>query len=151
MGFDEERSRKRHSHPPSTTHVLGGFGHHRRSESQTVQNAARFRFESARVQFFELLVFLFDKLVVDVVGHAEVFDLLLESGNFFSGGCNDEVESVDICGVRFTTDEVNLRKSGNILGLPFRGRIARYTHIDVFRDGNVSVGHGFQECRLYVL
>lgn len=125
--LDKQRTSQRNTHTPTTAHVLGGPLHHRLGKPKTVQDAARLGLERAGVHLLELFVRRIERHLVDVVCDGELFDALLELSDFGFGGRDDVVDGVDVRGLSFAADEVD---------------------IYVVRDRDIALGDGLEECRL---
>ena len=94
--LDEQCTRERDTHPPTTGHVLRGAVHHLLRETETVENGAGLRLEGAGIELLELLVQLVEQHLVDVVCDGELLDALLELGDLFLCGGDDVVDGVDL-------------------------------------------------------
>ena len=73
------------THPPSSGHVIGGLGHHLRSETETVKNGTGLGLERGGVELLELLVLELKSEIVDNVGDRHLLDLGLDAGSLVAG------------------------------------------------------------------
>lgn len=127
VGLDEEGTGEGDTHTPSSGHVFRRLLHHLLGEPETVKKGAGLRFEGSRVHVLKLLVRRLEGQVVDVVSHGELLDTSLELRDLGFRGSNDEVDSVDVRGLCFARDEVD---------------------IDMVWDLDVAVGDRLEEGRL---
>lgn len=122
MRFHKQRSRQRHPHPPPTAHVLRRPLHHLLAEPQTMQNTSRLCIKRVRVQLLQLLIRRVQRHLVHVVRHRQVLDAFFEFCDFFFGRGNDEVDGVDVGGLSFAADEVDVDVFGNF-NIPLGDRL----------------------------
>lgn len=140
MRLDEQSSGKRHTHPPSSGHVLGRFRHHGLGETQTAQDGSGLGLECRWVHLLELLVDCFESKVINVIGDCHVLGELLESSDLFFGGSDNVIQGVDVGRVGSTTDKVDL-----VMSLKSQHEGNKLAHIDVFWNLDISLGDGLQE------
>lgn len=127
MRLDEECASEGDTHTPPTTHVFRRTLHHFLAETKTMKNTTSLGFEGIGVQLLQLLVCGIKRELVYIVCHGEILNPFLELGNFVSGRSNDVIDSVDIRGLCFTTDEVD---------------------VDMFGDFNIPLSDRLEESRL---
>ena len=84
-----------------------------------MEDGSRLCFERAGVHLLKLLISLIQSDLVDVIRDGKFFNALLKLGDFGFGRRDDVIDSVDVGGLSFASDEIN---------------------IDVIWDGNVALG-----------
>lgn len=122
MRFDEECAGEGDTHTPPTTHIFRRTLHHLLAEPKTVKNTTSLGFEGIRVQFLQLLICGVKRELIYIVCHGEILNPFLKLGDLFSGRSNDVIDSVDVRGLCFTTDEVNVDMFGDF-DIPFCNRL----------------------------
>ena len=95
MRLYKQGSGKRHTHPPTTTHILGRFLHHGLRETETVQERASLGLKGGWIELFQFFISGIKRSFVHIVGYREFFDSSFELGNLFSCRSDDEVDGVD--------------------------------------------------------
>lgn len=84
-----------------------------------MEDRARLDFECGRIELLQLLIRCFKSQIIDFVGYGELLDASFELSNFLFCRGNDVIEGVDVRGLGFATDEID---------------------IDMWWDGNVLLG-----------
>mmetsp|Transcript_22868 Transcript_22868/g.53363 ORF Transcript_22868/g.53363 Transcript_22868/m.53363 type:complete len:560 (-) Transcript_22868:232-1911(-) len=88
----KQRTCKRHTHAPTTGHILGHFAHHVAAKTQTVQKLGSTDFESGRVQLTQALVNLIEALVLRALILHDLISKVLESVDLLLDVVNDGLQ-----------------------------------------------------------
>lgn len=90
-----------------------------------MQDTPCLRLERVRIHLFQLLVRGIQRKFVDFIRNREILNTFLEFSDFFFGGRDYKVDSIDFGWLGLATDEIN---------------------VDVIRNLYVSVCDGLEEC-----
>ena len=70
--------------------------------------------ERARIHLLELLVESLERELIHIVRNGELLDARLEASDLLLGGLDDVIDGIDLRGLRFTTDEINVDMFGDL-------------------------------------